>query len=191
MPPKKKFETAKPSMTAPPHLVYQLKVSLRNAPYPIWRVLLVDGEIDLEDLQILVIRCMDGWDFSHLSDLRIGRDTYSSSSDDFFGGKDASEYRLCDVLGEKGKCVVTYDFGDSWEHIVTVMKIEPNSTAETPFCIRGRGACPPEDSGGVYGFAYKLKVLSDPNDDEFEEIKGWMGDFDPENFSIERINANL
>jgi len=47
-------------------------------------------------------------------------------------------------------------------------------------------SCPPEDCGGSSGYYEMLKVLSDPEDDEFDEMKTWVGknwkadDFDRE-----------
>ena len=44
-----------------------------------------------------------------------------------------------------------YDFGDNWEHQITVEKIlQLDSTQTYPLCITGRGKCPPEDSGGPW-----------------------------------------
>lgn len=57
-----------------------------------------------------------------------------------------------------------------------------------PVCIAGARACPPEDCGGIGGYAHFLEIIMDPEHEEHEEMLGWVGgDFDPEHFDIEEI----
>ena len=61
--------------------------------------------------------------------------------------------------------------------------------------IAGHGACPPEDLGGVEGYADILKALAnnveDGNDDR-EEYLNWMGrDYDPEYFYIHELQNRV
>jgi hypothetical protein len=84
-----------------------------------------------------------------------------------------------------------YDFGDGWEHELVV---EARTAAEDgqayPACIAGEGACPPEDCGGVYGFAELKEVLAGPDSEERDEMREWMGeDFDPAHFDLAAANA--
>jgi hypothetical protein len=59
-------------------------------------------------------------------------------------------------------------------------------------CLAGESACPPEDCGGAPGYAYLLRVLADPDDDEHEQLLKWLGrDFDPEEFDVGVANARL
>ena len=60
--------------------------------------------------------------------------------------------------------VYEYDFGDSWDHLITVERILPADPAVAPRaeCLEGARACPPEDCGGVGGYADLLKILRDP-----------------------------
>ena len=61
-----------------------------------------------------------------------------------------------------------------------------------PRCVKGERACPPEDSGGPYGYPYLLEKLQDPKHEEHEEALEWVGDgFDPEEFDLEKVNAEL
>ena len=44
---------------------------------------------------------------------------------------------------------------------------------------------PPEDGGGVDGYADALQSFNDPEDDEYDSIRQWMGeDFDPHLFDL-------
>jgi hypothetical protein len=53
-------------------------------------------------------------------------------------------------------------------------------------------ACPPEDCGGVWGYAELLEVLADPNHPEHEAMRTWLGrPFDPEAFDVDKAHARL
>ena len=52
-----------------------------------------------------------------------------------------------------------------------------------PRCTAGEGRCPPEDCGGVHGYAEFLQVIADPDHEEHESTLRWAGgQFDPEAF---------
>lgn len=87
-----------------------------------------------------------------------------------------------------------YDFGDNWDHSIFVEKILDKDESKTyPTCIEGARACPPEDSGGVYGYEEMLGIKKNKKHPRYKElIVGWLGkDFDPEKFSIEEVNKKL
>jgi hypothetical protein len=96
-------------------------------------------------------------------------------------------------MGEKDRFTYTYDFGDGWEHEVLVEKIlPPEPGAHYPRCLKGKGACPPEDVGGVYGYADFLEAIQDPNHPEHDEYLEWIGgEFDPDAFDLEGLNEEL
>lgn len=83
--------------------------------------------------------------------------------------------------------VYEYDFGDGWLHLVEFEGIAaPDPGCPAPVCLDGAGACPPEDVGGVYGYAELLDALSDPRHERHEELREWIGrDIDPLAFSAE------
>jgi len=59
-------------------------------------------------------------------------------------------------------------------------------------CTAGKRACPPEDCGGIWGYANLLDALADPAHEEHEELLEWAGeDFDPEAFEPKAVNAHL
>ena len=48
---------------------------------------------------------------------------------------------------------------------------------------KSSGACPPEDCGGVWGYADLLRIIKNPQDEEYEERMEWLGgSFDPAKF---------
>jgi Plasmid pRiA4b ORF-3-like protein len=77
-----------------------------------------------------------------------------------------------------------YDFGDDWEHVLVHEGIESAEASLTyPRCLAGAGRCPPEDCGGVHGYAEFRRIMSDPTDPEHASMSQWAGGpFDPDAF---------
>ena len=75
-----------------------------------------------------------------------------------------------------------YDFGDGWEHEVTLDAIVPRQKGtRLPRCLGGERACPPEDCGGPPGYENVIAVIADPSHEEYESMLEWLGGrFDPE-----------
>jgi hypothetical protein len=174
--------------------IYQIKVTLCDSKPPIWRRILVPGDITLAKLHRILQAVMD-WTDSHLHQFIVGEVYYGvPHPDDFVEVKSERRVRLNQVApAEKSKFVYEYDFGDSWEHELLVEKILPPETSvRSPVCIKGRRACPPEDVGGVWGYAGFLEAIRDPNHPEHEDYLEWIGgEFDPEAFDLDEINAAL
>ena len=46
-------------------------------------------------------------------------------------------------------------------------------------------ACPPEDCGGTMGYYDLLVTLSDPDHEDHDTMREWVGgEFDPESFEV-------
>ena len=87
-----------------------------------------------------------------------------------------------------------YDFGDSWEHQITVEKILPPdaAAATVALCLDGARACPPEDCGGVWGYTDLLKILKNRKHPEHGSMTEWLGrPFDAEAFDPAKANRWL
>ena len=174
------------------NLVYQIKVTLRGTRPPIWRRFIVPKNISLYKLHG-VLQVVMGWTDSHLHQFRVGKTYYGPPSDECgMKVKSDKNVRLEDILVEpKDRMVYEYDFGDSWEHDVVLDKILPKDNEKKyPYVVKGKGACPPEDVGGVWGYYGFLEAISDPEHPEHKEMVEWHGDkFDPEEFDVEDANA--
>lgn len=86
-----------------------------------------------------------------------------------------------------------YDFGDSWNHEIVVESVESVPQAlKVAVCLDGQRACPPEDCGGVHGFAGFLEAIGDPDHDEHQDyLDRAGGSYDPANFDLAATNAAL
>ncbi len=177
--------------------IYQLKVTLYDSKPPIWRRLLVPGNITLGELHY-VIQIAMGWENSHLHQFVVGDQYYSDPSFGLaeYGERVGNEGRATlsrIVPGEKFKFTYEYDFGDSWLHDILVEKIlPPDPQMKLPVCIKGKRACPPEDVGGVWGYDSFLEAIKNPDHPEHAMYREWIGDdFDPEEFDLDAINREL
>ena len=144
---------------------YQVLVDLKKITPKIWRRLLIPSDLLLSDFH-KVIQTSMGWTNSHLHQF-IKDDTFYTvriEADDFWNemrNVDYKKMKVSDLLiNEKDKIIYDYDFGDGWEHDVTLEKILPAGTdLIKPTCIAGKMNCPPEDCGGVWGYHDLLSRL--------------------------------
>ena len=174
--------------------IYQIKVTLDEIKPPIWRRIQVKSDITLSKLHVIIQELM-GWDGYHLHQFIIDGITYSEPDPaDMFDVIDERTVTLSQVVFEKNtKFNYEYDFGDSWYHIILVEKILPlEADKHYPVCLKGKRACPPEDSGGPYGYDELLAIIKNPKHPEHKEMVDWLDyDFDPEYFDLDEINQRL
>ncbi len=191
----------KHQLAAPPEewdqpRAYQIKITLKDSKPPIWRRVLVRSDITLGHLH-QVIQAAMGWFNAHLhafyiADLSYGMDHPELDlelQDDYT----EDEVRLFEVFGQpQAKARYGYDFGDGWSHTLLLEKVLPLEQPSYPQCIGGKRACPPEDCGGVWGYAEMLDILANPKHREYKTYRDWVGGhFDPEAFSLEATNQRL
>lgn len=178
--------------------IYQVQIALRGFKPKIWRRLLIPSDLLLSDFH-KVIQTTMGWDNSHLHQFIKDRVFYTVRypDDDMWDEMDNVNYKkikLSDLLKlEKEKIIYEYDFGDGWEHDVILEKILPrDNKIHYPICLKGKMSCPPEDCGGVWGYAEILDILKHPAHEEYESYIEWLGEnFDPESIDIDEINEKL
>ena len=73
--------------------------------------------------------------------------------------RDELDTRLDAVARQGERFRYTYDFGDWWEHDVTSRTCcRPTRTSATRCALDGERACPPEDVGGLDGYATSCRA---------------------------------
>jgi hypothetical protein len=173
--------------------VYQIKVTLHGAKPPIWRRLRLPAATTLAQLH-QVIQVAFGWEDAHLHAFEVGGRRYSRPDFELWDeAADEGKARLQDLAPPPGaRLRYTYDFGDSWEHDVLVEDtLAPDGVAHA-VCLGGRRAGPPEDCGGVWGYAELCDILADPDHPDHAERVDWLGHpHDPAAFDKDAINASL
>lgn len=181
--------------------LYQLKITLKWSKPPVWRRVVVRGDMRLDRLHE-VIQIAMGWMHCHMHQFFGGSGfarTYYGSPDPEFAGMESDtlnekRYSVADLApAAKRKFTYEYDFGDGWQHEVAAEKILPPDPAfKHPVCLGGANACPPEDCGGIAGYYNLLETLADPKHPEYADMKEWIGgELDPAAFDMDRINAAL
>jgi len=171
------------------HSIYQLKVQLKGIKPPIWRRLLIRNSMSLAELHH-VIQIAMGWEDAHIHQF-VKEGSYYGLSEDM---QYELDYRVSQLLRhEQDSLLYEYDFGDGWQHDVILEKIlafKPDQSL--PICIAGNRACPPEDIGGIPGYAMCLQALADPDNPANEEyLEFVVEDFLPESFCLDVVNEDL
>jgi hypothetical protein len=173
--------------------IFQLKVTLKEVRPAVWRRLQVSADITFARLHRILQDAL-GWTNSHLHQFDVrGVQIGMPDEDAHEPIIDERRVRLRELAQVRSRIVYTYDFGDGWTHEILVEKVLPAETGGGyPRCIAGKRACPPEDCGGPWGYARLLEALGDPEHDEHEQLKEWIGgSFDPDAFDLTATNALL
>jgi len=182
--------------SAGPAPVYRIKVGLRNARPPIWRRLEVPADINLGVLHEIIQVAFD-WSGHHLHVFETSYGEFGTANADL-GHLPEESVTLEQVAPRaQSKIRYTYDFGDGWEHDILLEKVlEPDLAVSYPRCTGGRRAAPPDDCGGIWGYAELLEVLAEPGHPEHQDMLDWLGledagEFDPGEFDAEEVTEAL
>ncbi|HRI29488.1 MAG TPA: plasmid pRiA4b ORF-3 family protein, partial [Chitinophagales bacterium] len=141
--------------------IYQILISLKDSKPKIWRRVLIPADSMLEELHA-IIQIVMGWDDSHLHQFIKNKTYYTVKlfEDDYWNEANTIDYIEEEVgvssllKAKKDKMMYEYDFGDEWQHEILLEEILPVDDAITyPICIDGKRRCPPEDCGGIWGYA--------------------------------------
>ena len=155
----------------PPEEILQLKITLKAiSKPPVWRRVQVRADTTFAVLHE-VIQAAFGWTDMHLHSFEYKGEQIGVPDLDWDNDcADEADTTLDQVLlGPKDRVRYTYDFGDNWEHDIVLEKVtEPDAGDGRPVLLTGKGACPPEDCGGPWGYA---------------ELKD-AGGFDPSSFDL-------
>ena len=189
---------------------FHIRVKLNDAPVNIWRELVVPSNITLELLAFVILDAM-GWQHEHLYQF-IGKNNtnYINSremkeqANSFMGFMSRVQYQNSEktslemVLQPRGERMkFEYDYGDSWIHDLWVKGARDYAPGEEPVIklLKAHGECPPEDCGGVWGYADLLelnkKKRKSADDKERLEWYDIPKDFDPENCDIEWLQEDV
>ena len=175
---------------------YLLRIELLHTHCPIWREVWVPSDLTLDLLHDVIQEAM-GWEDAHMHAFEFKKQQFQSvASIDGFDDDAGQAEELVEV-GEllkrsRQKLTYTYDFGDSWQHSVTLKKQAPLDADLLFTCVGGAGACPVEDCGGVYGHERLCAYAKTGEDDGYLDYEEWgMGEYDPDAFDLDAVNERL
>lgn len=183
---------------------YQLKIYIDKLNKPkVWRRITIPSYYSFHHLHFS-IQAAFGWDDCHLyqfSDNGLSSKSIICKLNDELDSVDqeqldATLIPLSRIFTREGDTYTyIYDFGDCWQHTILLEKVIPKVSC-VPELIGGKGACPPEDCGGVMGYKNMLEILADKNHPEYYEYLEWLGleedeTWDPEEFDLEYFQEVL
>lgn len=179
-----------PVMRANTSIMYVPHVEQRDSSPRIWRQIAVPPSYDLKDLHE-ILQIAVGWHNYHLHLFNVADKTFSSDRD-IEGASPGSITVSTAFRRSPAGIEYIYDFGDDWVHDITLdRKIKSDYDNHPPLCLGGEMACPPEDCGGISGYERMLDIVRDIHHEERDEMLSWLGDFDPECFSVRQASAGL
>jgi len=187
------------SQHSPAHnVIVQIKVKLLGMTKPpVWRRVQLRADTRLDQLHEILQAAL-GWENYHLHAFSFGEEEFGPRDPelnlDFSDERQVTLGKLTDI-GARFR--YTYDFGDNWEHEILVEDLlDPDPDTHYPILVAAKGACPPEDCGGTWGYADLKEILADPNDERHQEMLEWLGlenasEFDPATVPSENIDYEL
>ena len=182
-------------------MTFQFKIHILDIESPeVWRRLLVPDNFSFHHFHN-IIQASFGWTNSHLYEFSpegIGSDPVITHPE-FMPEteyRNSTRFKLSQHFANEGdKIIYTYDYGDSWEHIITLENIV-DEPAKKVTCTDGGGASPPEDCGGTHGYRELKIAINNPAHEEFASLREWVGIsktglWDASKFNKERTNRIL
>lgn len=165
--------------------LYRLKITLQDAPVAISRTIEVPGTLSLNQFH-LVLQAVMGWESSHLYQFEQGEQIWTHPAfldpsydiDSDFARDQDCEAVLCMLLQNVGDTMqYLYDFGDHWTHDIELIAIVHRefSLSQAVTLLEAKGACPPEDVGGVDGYAQLLAAFANEDAEELADYQLWLG----------------
>lgn len=185
------------SQHSPAHnVIVQIKVKLLSvAKPPVWRRLQLRADTRLDQLHE-ILQVALGWENYHMHVFSFSEDEFGIA-DRELGFSDERQATLGELIDLGARFRYTYDFGDNWEHEILVEDLlDADPDTHYPVLVAVKGARPPEDCGGPWGYANLKEILADPNHDEHQEMLEWLGlddasEFDPAAVATEDIDYEL
>jgi len=170
-----------------------LRIELEGITPLIWRRLIVSDSLTLQQLH-KAIQAVMGWKNYHLHEFNIGEDAYGEPGEDGPEGVLAEKgVKLKDVLTGVTQFIYQYDFGDDWQHRITLEQALPTQTrTKVALCTAGENATPPEDCGGPLSYPDLLQALANPSHPDHTDLREWIGaPFDPSTFDLAAAHLRL
>jgi hypothetical protein len=179
------------------NVIVQIKVKLLGVSKPpVWRRLQLRADTRLDHLHEMIVAAF-GWQGYHMHVFTSGPDEFGVP-DPELGFTDERRVSLGELIGGVGdRLRYTYDFGDDWQHEIVVEDLlDADPEIHYPILVAAKGACPPEDCGGPWGYAELKEILTDPHNEQHQEMLDWLGldtssAFDPNTITTDEIEQEL
>lgn len=169
-------------------------VAIEGIEPPVWRRLEVENTLSFTEFHH-VLQTALGWENTHLFEFGAGDHRIGMEADiGPFGPPvlPADHVELGHVIGRRKSFSYTYDFGDDWRHRITIERRLVSDPKACPVeLLDGARACPPEDCGGLPGYAALITALQHPRRAASKELHAVYGRYDPEAFDLDRVRKDV
>lgn len=166
-----------------------LRIDLMRADPPVRREIRVPGDIPLTVLH-WVIQSSMGWEDYHVHGFARGRTYWGSPAVWVADPQEPNEFpeagtSLAQLLGRARTATYMYDFGDDWEHRLTVTGKDAENIDHVEL-VGGEGGFALEDCGGIFGRMEIVTLLEalgrgeELTEDEWTRLAIMFGDEPPE-----------
>ena len=177
----------------------QFKAVLVDSMPPIWRTIDVDPTLTLDGLHE-VLQVAFGWAGYHLHEFSTARPysrpqpggpelrRWGPPGDD---DPELAEWGVPKLLDERrsplGRALSAassplyylYDFGDDWSVRLDFIESRIAQEDEPPArIVKAKLRGPTEDSGGIWGWEEKRRLLADPSDPAYKSTAAWIREVD-------------
>jgi hypothetical protein len=183
--------------------LYQLKIQINLEGHDIWRRVLVPSTYSFRHLHNIIQTVFD-WQNCHLHEFTVERAENKPIKIVMDDDPETMEYldpeqsdirqerfvALEEIFPKYAEVIYEYDFGDSWEHVITLEKTVKSHEFQAAF-LEGKGERPPEDVGGEPGFEEYIRIMANENDPEFGDTKEWAESQKERKLTPEQINQRL
>jgi hypothetical protein len=178
-------------------VIVQIKIKLLGVSKPpVWRRLQLPADTRLDHLHDIIIAAF-GWENYHMHVFTSGAEEFGEP-DPELAFNDERRVTLGELIGGIGdRLRYTYDFGDNWEHEIAVEDLlDTDPDTHYPVLVAAKGACPPEDCGGPWGYADLKEILADSSHEQHQEMLEWLGldnssAFDPNAVTIDQLEEEV
>jgi len=184
----------------PAPTLFTLKIELVDSKPLIWRRIVISGHASFATLHHIIQAAM-GWHDAHLHEFEVGKQRIGvpdpETDDPDRPTAIEKNVRLNRLLATGSTFTYLYDFGDSWEHRLSVEQVKAGDERYGDGLVAGiaggERACPPEDAGGIDAYQDFLERWEhDPYGEETEGVRTWAGlDFDPARFDRAAASAAI
>jgi hypothetical protein len=178
-------------------VIVQIKVKLLGVTKPpVWRRLQLRADTSLDHLHEMLVAAF-GWQDYHMHCFSSGPEEFGVP-DPELGFIDERHVTLGELIGGVGdRLRYAYDFGDDWQHEIVVEELlDPDPEIHYPVLVAAKGACPPEDCGGPWGYAELKDILTNPSHEQHQDMLDWLGlnhasEFHPAAVATDDIEEDL
>ena len=151
------------SQHSPAHnVIVQIKIKLLGVTKPpVCRRIQLRADTRLDQLHEILQAAL-GWENYHMHAFSFGKEEFGIP-DPKLGFNDERRATLGELIDLGARFRYTYDFGDNWAHEILVEDLlDPDPDTHYPTLLAAKGACPPEDCGGPWGYTTSKRSSPTP-----------------------------